>query len=105
MRESKVSEMADAEQEDRVDQPSEKSPVTILKERCKGCGFCTVICPVEILQFKGELNSKGYPTPTVIDPSRCTQCTLCMLICPDFAIVVEKKRKGAAKAKAKTSAQ
>jgi len=60
--------------------------VRILRERCKGCGFCVAFCPKGVLVLSEEFNRKGYHPPEVIDSDGCVDCHLCEMICPDFAI-------------------
>ncbi|MBI4722331.1 MAG: 4Fe-4S binding protein [Candidatus Stahlbacteria bacterium] len=60
--------------------------VHILKERCKGCGFCAEYCPKDVLEMSDEFNSKGYHPPRVKNPENCVNCGLCGLLCPEFAI-------------------
>ena len=55
-------------------------------ELCKGCGFCIEFCPVGVLVFSEEFNSKGYHPPIAANPDSCTGCDLCGIYCPDFAI-------------------
>jgi 2-oxoglutarate ferredoxin oxidoreductase subunit delta len=71
------------------DQDKIKSPegkVFIIKDRCKGCGFCVEFCPRKVLVLSTEFNKKGYHPPEVIYPDRCVSCDLCERICPEFAI-------------------
>ncbi|UCC94349.1 MAG: 4Fe-4S binding protein [Candidatus Omnitrophota bacterium] len=63
-----------------------KGTVYIIKERCKGCGFCIEYCPKKILQESKEFNEKGYHYPVVIDEDECVNCKVCEDICPEFAI-------------------
>ncbi|HIE05185.1 MAG TPA: 4Fe-4S dicluster domain-containing protein [bacterium (Candidatus Stahlbacteria)] len=60
--------------------------VIIIKDRCKGCGFCIEYCPRGVLEFSEEFNSKGYHPPRVKDADACVNCGLCEMICPEFAI-------------------
>ena len=67
--------------------------VHILKERCKGCGFCVEYCPVDVLELSAEFNKKGYHPPIVKNPETCVNCGLCEMICPEFAIWSTPKEK------------
>jgi 2-oxoglutarate ferredoxin oxidoreductase subunit delta len=71
---------------DRVRIPN--GEVHIIKERCKGCGFCVEYCPKKVLELSDEFNSKGYHPPIVKDPVNCVDCQLCEMLCPEFAIYV-----------------
>lgn len=65
--------------------------VTIIEERCKGCGLCVRACPKKIMQLsKTALNSKGYHPAEVVDPEACIACAACARTCPDVVITVEK---------------
>lgn len=71
------------------DADKEQSPdgtVYIIKDRCKGCGFCVEFCPRGVLKLSTEFNSKGYHPPEVVEPDKCVNCDLCERICPEFAI-------------------
>jgi 2-oxoglutarate ferredoxin oxidoreductase subunit delta len=72
-----------------------KGEVHILKDRCKGCGFCIEFCPKEVLEQSEEFNTKGVHPPKVKEGAICVHCSFCEAVCPDFAIFsVEKNCKG-----------
>ena len=63
-----------------------KGTVYVIKEQCKGCGFCIEYCPKQILETSEEFNEKGYHFPVVTDDQGCVNCKVCEDICPEFAI-------------------
>ena len=63
-----------------------RGEVYIVRERCKGCGFCVEFCPSKSLAMDEQFNRKGYHPPLVVDLDSCNGCDLCGLYCPDFAI-------------------
>ena len=67
--------------------------VTLIKDFCKGCGFCIEYCPKKVYEFSGEMNRKGYRLPHPVRIEECTECGLCDFYCPDFAIVLERTKK------------
>jgi len=65
--------------------------VTNATERCKGCGMCTLFCPLDILVLSHQShNSKGYQPVSLKDATKCTGCGNCFQMCPDYAIEVER---------------
>jgi 2-oxoglutarate ferredoxin oxidoreductase subunit delta len=57
---------------------------------CKGCGLCTLACPLKLIEMSTELNRHGF-LPAVISAenlARCSGCALCAQMCPDVAITV-----------------
>ena len=60
--------------------------VTVIRERCKGCGYCVAFCPTGVLEMSAEFNAKGYHFPQMKNEDDCTGCDLCGMYCPDFAI-------------------
>lgn len=80
-----------------VDVP--KGKLAVIKERCKGCGFCIEFCPKKVLEFSSESNAKGYRIPKIKYPDKCILCGFCSMYCPDFAIyqIKDKAEKPAPK--------
>jgi 2-oxoglutarate ferredoxin oxidoreductase subunit delta len=69
---------------DRLEIP--RGELHIIKERCKGCGFCVEYCPKDVLAMSEEYNYKGYHYPVAAKATECVNCDLCEMLCPDFAI-------------------
>lgn len=68
-----------------------RGKVTFDRDRCKGCGLCTSVCPKQIVVLEPEaLNKKGYHPATVIEMDKCIACASCARICPDSVITVER---------------
>ncbi len=79
--------------------PQPKAEIHIIKNQCKGCGYCISFCPKKVLEESEEINARGVHPPKVVDESQCILCSFCSAICPDFAIfVVERKNKEEKKA-------
>jgi 2-oxoglutarate ferredoxin oxidoreductase subunit delta len=70
-----------------------KGKLALIKDRCKGCGFCIEFCPKKVLEFSSESNAKGYHVPEVKNPDQCILCGFCSMYCPDFAIYQVKDAK------------
>lgn len=64
--------------------------ISILVERCKGCGFCVEFCPRNVLAISEAFNQKGYHPPYALRPEQCVACGLCEMLCPEFAIHVSE---------------
>lgn len=77
-----------------------KGEVHLIKDRCKGCGFCIEFCPKDVLEESTEINARGVHPPRVVDESKCALCGFCSAVCPDFAIFTKEKN---AKAKEPTA--
>ena len=63
--------------------------IHIIKDRCKGCGFCIKFCPRQVLRESEEFNRKGYHPVYAANEGECPGCGLCEMICPEFAISVD----------------
>ena len=53
--------------------------ITIIKDFCKGCGFCIEYCPKKVYELSEEMNRKGYRLPFAVHAEECTECELCDL--------------------------
>jgi 2-oxoglutarate ferredoxin oxidoreductase subunit delta len=72
-----------------------EAEIHLLRDECKGCGYCIEFCPRDVLEESDEINARGVHPPRVVDESKCMICGFCTAVCPDFAIfVTEKKGKG-----------
>ena len=68
-----------------------KGIVTFNLDRCKGCGLCVAICPVQCLRLNTQVtNIKGYHPSGIAEPEKCIACGSCAKICPDSVITVQK---------------
>lgn len=66
--------------------------VRVDADRCKGCGLCTHVCPVGILELSAEtFNAKGYHPVTITDREKCLGCASCAIICPDVVFTVYRR--------------
>jgi 2-oxoglutarate ferredoxin oxidoreductase subunit delta len=68
-----------------------QAEIHLLKDQCKGCGYCIEYCPRKVLEESEEINARGVRPPKVVDNSKCIICSFCTAVCPDFAIFVEEK--------------
>ena len=71
-----------------------KGLVIINTDRCKGCGLCTHVCPVDILTLSQDMfNAKGYHPVVVTDADKCIGCASCARICPDVVFTVYRQKR------------
>jgi 2-oxoglutarate ferredoxin oxidoreductase subunit delta len=68
-----------------------KAQINIIKDQCKGCGFCIQFCPKKVLEESEEINARGVHPPKIVDEDKCILCGFCTAVCPDFAIFVVEK--------------
>ena len=67
-----------------------RGSIDIARDRCKGCGLCTTVCPQDVIEIDHDtLNGIGYHPAQLVDPvGKCTGCAVCALVCPDVCITV-----------------
>jgi 2-oxoglutarate ferredoxin oxidoreductase subunit delta len=68
-----------------------KKRIKLIKELCKGCGYCIEFCPNKVFERSEEITEKGVTPPTIKHHDRCTLCGLCTRLCPDFALTIEEE--------------
>ncbi len=76
---------------DQKDIQVPQGSVFLIKERCKGCGYCVEYCPRDVLKMSGQPNAKGYEMPVAVKEEDCPNCGLCQAICPEYSIYVLDK--------------
>ena len=68
--------------------------LTIMEDRCKGCGLCVDVCPKKVLELsKTSINKKGHHPVEAVREADCISCAFCVMMCPDCVISVEKEEK------------
>ena len=67
--------------------------VTVLKDRCKGCGLCVLACPKNTLALGDKYNAQGYPYVKYDKNGKCTGCAFCAELCPDIALRVYREER------------
>lgn len=69
-----------------------KGVIDVDTDRCKGCGVCVSICPVNVLALSKSVNGKGYNYCYMATPDDCIGCAGCAMVCPDSVIEVYKQK-------------
>ena len=63
--------------------------MSVIFDRCKGCGLCVSACPKKIVELnKEKRNAKGYFPAYCTDQEACISCAMCATMCPDCDIVI-----------------
>ena len=71
--------------------------VEVIREKCKGCELCVLICPQGCLHLdESTFNTNGFHAASYVYKGmkgHCNACGLCYMVCPDYAVVTIKKLK------------
>ena len=71
-----------------------KGRIVINGAMCKGCEFCAMVCPYNLISFSSSFNANGFRPAVLVDPEqKCTGCMLCAMICPEAGITVYRQVK------------
>ena len=65
--------------------------VEVVKDLCKGCDYCVITCPEEVLAFSEKINRRGYRYAYYLG-SDCTGCGICFYNCPEPGAITVYKR-------------
>ena len=67
--------------------------IEISKDECKGCQYCIVECPKQVITLSQNFNKLGYQYAQYKGDG-CNGCGTCFYVCPEpGAITVYKKPK------------
>ncbi|MBI5606056.1 MAG: nitroreductase family protein [Deltaproteobacteria bacterium] len=55
----------------------------VAQEKCKKDGICAAVCPMLVIEMKGE---NGFPSPVDGAESQCIHCGQCVAVCPHGAL-------------------
>ncbi len=77
---------------DSKDVKQPKAKIHLIKDQCKGCGYCIEFCPKKVLEESEEINARGIRPPKIVDEKKCMICSFCTAVCPDFAIFVTEEK-------------
>lgn len=70
-----------------------RAEIHLIKDQCKGCGYCMEFCPKKVFEESEEINARGVRPPRIVHEDQCILCCFCTAVCPDFAIFVVEKQK------------
>jgi 2-oxoglutarate ferredoxin oxidoreductase subunit delta len=62
--------------------------IIIDEEYCKGCNICVELCPKDVFESSGKINTRGYYTPIISRLEQCDGCKICDLVCPEMSVIL-----------------
>ena len=71
-----------------MNQNTPKATISIAQELCKGCLFCSWVCPQHLFRASEKVNQKGFNPIEYTDEHTCIRCLACAHVCPECAIEV-----------------
>ncbi|RLF15915.1 MAG: hypothetical protein DRJ97_02645 [Thermoprotei archaeon] len=75
----------------RWEGPVLRKTLTLIIDRCVGCGLCVSLCPTQAIALGPvkEVASGRIEAPLItIDESKCVVCPICSSVCPTHALKV-----------------
>lgn len=70
-----------------------KGKIIINRELCKGCTYCIINCPKDLIEVDDTFNRSGFYPAVFKNAEECTGCAFCAISCPDIAIEVYREEK------------
>ncbi len=75
-----------------------RGKIRIRTELCKGCKYCALACPKNVIEMDKKLHPSGFYTAQAVRMEDCSGCAICARMCPEVAIEVWAIRKREKKA-------
>ena len=63
----------------------EKNPISVITEKCTGCGICIKACPFDAITLQNKI--------AIIELAKCTLCGACVDACKFNAIIIRQSQK------------
>ncbi len=69
-----------------------KGRIEVDEQRCKGCGVCISVCPMQTISLAAQVNAMGFRYCYASAPDTCIGCAGCAQVCPDNCITVYRTK-------------
>ena len=73
-------------------------PITVITERCIGCGLCVKSCAYDAITLAGPPGARPKSPTAVVDLEKCTLCGACTEASSRYGAIVMKGREAARRA-------